>query len=267
MYDRREVYSNAPLALVTAEVRYPYSPRLRQADTLDRIQLALEDELPIRKTEQRATLEFSFEGGINKKQSTEVYRYLNHASTRSAVISPEAFTIETTRYSDFPDFLDLMLRVATAIANEKAIPAIERVGIRYIDEIRVPHEIEDASQWSNWVAPTLLPQLNPGVGPLKSSQGVSVFETGDSTYLQFQYAAVDGPPIVSNSPLRRTNFPETGKFFVLDFDSFWQSGTPEESRSFTTQFLEETLKRLHQPTGKMFQAAITDRLRDLFRGE
>ncbi|WP_167546308.1 TIGR04255 family protein [Streptomyces zinciresistens] len=267
MYDRREVYSNAPLALVTAEVRYPYAPRLRQAETLDRIQLALEDELPIRKTEQRATLEFTFDSGIKKKQSTEVYRYLNRSSTRSAVISTEAFTIETTRYSDFPDFLALMLKVATAIADATIIPAIERVGIRYIDEIRVPEEIKDASQWGNWVAPTLLPQLNPGIGPLKSSQGVSLFETGDSTCLQFQYAAVDGAPIVGNAPLRRTHFPDAGKFFVLDFDSYWQCSTPEDSKVFTTQFLEETLTRLHQPTGRMFQAAITDRLRDLFRGE
>ncbi|MDX3548822.1 TIGR04255 family protein [Streptomyces europaeiscabiei] len=266
MYDRREVYSNPPLALVTAEVRYPYAPRLRQADTLDRIQLALEDELPIRKTEERATLEFTLAGGMNKTKNMQVYRYLDRTSTHSAVISPEAFTIETTRYTDFPDFLALLLKVATAIADEKAIPAIERVGIRYIDEIRVPEKIKDASQWGNWVAPALLPQLNPGVGLLKSSQGVSFFETGESTYLQFQYAAVDGAPIVSNKPLRRLTRPESGKFFVLDFDSFWQSRTPEDSRSFTTEFLEDTLTRLHQPTGKMFQAAITDRLRDLFRG-
>jgi uncharacterized protein (TIGR04255 family) len=266
MYDRREVYSSAPLALVTAEVRYPYAPRLRQAETLDRIQLALEDELPIRKVEKRSSLEFTFESGINKTKSVDVYRYLNRSSTLSAVISTEAFTIETTRYSDFSTFLELMIKVATAIADVKAVPAIERVGIRYIDEIRVPEEIKDASQWGNWVAPTLLPQVNPGIGPLKGSQGVSLFETGDSTYLQFQYAAVDGAPIVQNSPLRRQNFPENGKFFVLDFDSYWQSKTPEDSKIFTINFLEETLRRLHQPTGKMFQAAITDRLRELFRG-
>jgi uncharacterized protein (TIGR04255 family) len=267
MYDRREVYSNAPLALVTAEVRYPYAPRLRQAETLDRIQLAIEDDLPIRKTEQRSTIEFRLDSGLNKKQSVEVYRYLNRASTRSAVISPEAFSIETTSYTDFWEFLNLLNKVATAIAKEKAIPAVERVGIRYIDEIRVPEEIKDATEWSRWVAPSLLPQLKPNIGPLNASQGVARFETGVSTYLQFQYAAVDGAPVVGNVPLRRPNFPENGKFFVLDFDSFWQSSTPEDSKEFSIQFLEETLKRLHQPTGKMFQAAITDRLRNLFRGE
>lgn len=265
MYDGREIYDRAPLALVTAEVRYPYAPRLRQVDTLDRIQLALEDVLPVRKSEVRSTVEIS-EDGLGKTANARVYRYLNREHTRSAVISPEAFTIETTTYREFPEFLDLMVRVAEAIEQEKAVPAVERIGIRYIDEVRVPEEIKDASQWAHWIAPSLLPQINPDVGPLMASQGIAQYDLGDSSYLQFQYASVDGAPVIGNSPLRRLSLPANGSFFVLDFDCFWQCATPEDSIEFSTGLLSSTIKRLHRPTGQMFQASITDSLRDLFRG-
>ncbi|MGW4617981.1 TIGR04255 family protein [Streptomyces sp. NPDC004592] len=266
MYDRREIYDYAPLALVTAEVRYPYAPRLRQALTLDRIQLALEDDLPIRKVEQRATLELGL-GGVSGASRSEVYRFLNKKRTCSAVISPEAFTIETTTYREFSDFRKLLLKVAKAVADEKAVPAVERIGLRYVDEVRVPEAIKESTQWAGWVAPSLLPQVTPGIGPLRANQGVALYEVGESSYLQFQYAAVDGAAVVGNEPLRRPSVPEPGPFFVLDIDCYWQAPTPEESADYSVEFLSDTLERIHVPTGKMFQASITDRARDLFRGK
>ncbi|MEV4040863.1 TIGR04255 family protein [Streptomyces umbrinus] len=265
MYDRREIYKHAPLALVTAEVRFPYSPRLRHEDTLDRIQLALEELLPVRRTEKRFTVEIS--AGKDSKASTfNVQRFLDRTHTLSLVTSPEAFTVETTRYGEFDSFLTFMTKVSEVLIQEKAIPAIDRIGLRFIDEIRVPESIENAAQWVDWVNPGLLPSIETPPGPLKTSQGIALFDLGDSAQLQFQFAAVNGAPAVSNAFLRRQSDPEPGPFFVLDLDSFWQAATPEESKDFTIDFLRSTLSRLHAPMGQVFQSALTDRLRNVFRG-
>ena len=42
MYEGREVFPNAPVELVAVEVRFPDSARLRQPETLDALQLALD---------------------------------------------------------------------------------------------------------------------------------------------------------------------------------------------------------------------------------
>lgn len=265
VYDRREIYKHAPLALVTAEVRFPYSPRLRQEDTLDRIQLALEDLLPVRRTEKRFTIQFNTSTG-SQSSTIDVHRFLDRTHTLSLVVSPEAFTVETTRYDEFHSFLTSVARVSDVLIQEKAIPAVDRVGLRYIDEIRVPESIEDAAQWTEWVTPGLLPSIESTPGPLKTSQGIALFDLGDSAQLQFQFAAVNGKPVVSGSPLRRQSVPEAGPFFVLDLDSFWQAETPEKSTDFSLEFLRSTLSRLHAPMGQVFQSALTDRLRDVFRG-
>src|SRR6478609_3210629 len=114
MYERRELYENAPLALVTAEVRFPYSPRLRQPDTIDRIQVALESLLPIRRAEKRHIWQMTIGDPSPSQATTEVYRFLNRSSTWSAVISPEAFTVETTDFQEFPGFVENLTIVARA---------------------------------------------------------------------------------------------------------------------------------------------------------
>ncbi|MDX3631697.1 TIGR04255 family protein [Streptomyces europaeiscabiei] len=265
MYDRREIYKHAPLALVTAEVQFPYSPRLRQEDTLDRIQLALEELLPVRRTEKRFTLQISA-GKESQASSIDVQRFLDRPHRLSLVTSPEAFTVETTSYDEFDSFLTVVTKVSEVLIREKAIPAVERVGLRYIDEIRVPEAIESAAQWVDWVNPRLLPSIDNPPGPLKTSQGIALFDLGDSAQLQFQFAAVNGTPVVNNSPLRRLADFEPGPFFVLDLDSFWKAATPEKSTDFSIDFLRSTLSRLHAPMGQVFQSALTDRLRDVFRG-
>lgn len=47
MYPNREVFSHAPLALVTAEIRFTDSARLRQQETLDAVAIALEERFPL----------------------------------------------------------------------------------------------------------------------------------------------------------------------------------------------------------------------------
>ncbi|WP_164873501.1 TIGR04255 family protein [Streptomyces sp. S063] len=269
MYENREIYPNSPLALVTVEVKYPYAPRLRQVDALDRIQMSLEGLLPIRQREQRFTLQVAMGAGplASPPQAMDVFRFLNKSRRRSAVISPEAFSVEMTDYREFSEFLELISAVAQAIQAEGAIPAVERIGLRYIDEIRVPEKITEASQWSNWLAPELLPSTESRAGTARAVQGAILYETAPSSQLRLSFASLEGQGVVSNDPLRRKSIPEPGPFFVIDIDSFWEAASPEDSQEFDVELLKQTVGELHDPMGRVFQSVITDKLREIFRGE
>ncbi|MFE6198232.1 TIGR04255 family protein [Streptomyces sp. NPDC057838] len=264
MYERREIFAQAPLELVAAEVRYPYAPRLRQPDVQDRLQIALEAYVPIRREVQDLKFQLSPSGAT--QQSETYFNLFDVASTKSVRITPQAILVETTRYSEFPEFLNLVKKVTSVVAEEKAVPAIERLGLRYLDEIRVPESIQDASQWSDWVDPSLVSVTKLGTGAVNTLQGVLQYNTGPQTQLQFTYAALTGQGVVGGGPLKRRSNSEPGPFFLLDFDSFWQAVEPESVKAFDPEGIAQTFESLHAPMGEVFQRAITDRLRNLFRG-
>ncbi|MFK4084007.1 TIGR04255 family protein [Kribbella sp. NPDC020789] len=262
MYERREVFPFAPLALVAAELRFAYSPRLGQRETLDALALALEDELPVVRPVQKTSI--TFPGGESEVEN--VYRLFNSDSTLSLSITATAVTLESTKYSEFSSFISILMRAAEQIERLRAVHALERIGLRYIDEIRVPVPIDDARDWRGWVADPLVDLLDVA-GKMKAttSQGVVEYDLGDSRRLAFRFAAINGDPVVGTDPLLRDPLPGPGPYFVLDVDAYWQPGRSELSE-FISGYIETHLHGLHGPTGAAFQDAITDQARSLFRG-
>lgn len=263
-YPRREVYPHAPLQLVAAEIRYPYAPRLRRPETLDALQIDLEQRLPIRRQMQQMSVEFSSAGAVNQ-QNEEVFRLFNRASTKSASVTPTVTTVEATDYSEFPDFLDLVEAVLTAIDENRGPAAVERVGLRYIDEVRIPDEVKSAKDWEGWISPDITSMCNFSPGEPSGYQGVIESNTGNDQKLVLRFAALEGVGVVGNDPLQRKTNPESGPFFVIDVDSFWEAGTPNAVTDFDVKNLVSRFEELHMPTGRAFQGTLTDKLRELFR--
>lgn len=264
MYGRREVYANAPLILVVAEVRITYSPRLRRQNTLDEILLELDDTLPVVKQLQQANIQVGPDRVEQHGDMQSQFALLNRSSTVAATISSTAVILEATEYTEFPDFKDLYLRVCRAIERKIGSSAVERIGLRYIDEIRVPEPIDDARDWRGWVADPLVDIFNVASSGVASDyQGLITYDLGSGCHLNFRSAALHGTGIVGNDPLRRRHVQsQSGPYFVLDLDGYWEGG---ESHDFDLEWIGNILESLHTSTGEAFQNAITDRARTFFR--
>ncbi len=265
MYEGREVFPNAPVELVAFEVRFPDSARLRQPETLDALQLALEDILPIRQVQQTMTLAVPLGGQVVGQQHEQVTLLLDRTLTTSATIRPTALTVETTHYEEFDTFREVVYRCMIALAEQRAAPGVERVGLRYVDEIRVPDPIEGVESWKGWVSDDLLAASRIGGHNSPSMlQGAMQFETGERTNLVVRYATLTGTGVVDPTLLRRRHTYPAGPFLVLDFDSFWQR-PPDHFDEFDPKRIAALLDTLHAPVGETFQRAITDRLREVLR--
>ncbi len=266
MYPQREIFGKAPLELVAAEVRYPYAPRLRQQDTIDAILEQLGSELPVLRKQQQVTIKVGA-GGVAAPEAEETPSFFNRGSTAAAAVSPTALTVETTNYSEFSEFRSLVLAVVEAVAIHGSIAAVERVGIRYIDEVRVPAKIADVRDWRGWIHDDLLSMVDvAGDFPTTSSQGMIEYQIDEKVKLQFRFAAAYGRGVVGEEPLKRRNsIQDPSSFFVLDFDCFSERDL-EVAPDFEVDTIGEILDSLHVPAGTMFQRAITDQLRDVFRG-
>ncbi len=262
MYPNREVFPNSPLALVAVEVRITDAARLRLQSTLDEIAVALESEFPVAKT-------VSPEGADETATSTGSGSTLllhNRAKTEAVGFTSESFAFETTQYSDFSRLRSVVELVCGVLQELHITSDLTRIGLRYIDEIRVPEKIIELSQWESWVESTLVAKLDISSGgfPILAAQGATVYDLGEGKRLIFRFAALNQEPVVEPQVLRRKQDHESGPFFVLDFDGF-HSFSANDDATFSFERIIEVLSAVHAPAGELFQRSITDKARELFR--
>lgn len=104
-------------------------------------------------------------------------RYVNRDNTTAASLKNQAIVVETTAYRSFEAFTDVVMRVVDARAQVSSIVGLERIGLRFVLEIRVPAGVDGRITWSNWIDEQLLgPQrFTPGGLVLTEWQGAAVY--------------------------------------------------------------------------------------------
>lgn len=255
-----EVFPNAPLALVAAEVRYPPVTEGALGMAIHRrIRDALDSDWVIHNdATQTFKVGVGSYGPPASSQSETVGRIASRQRTKTLTVGPENFILEVVDYEHFADFRDLLERVSAAIQSVLKPDGVSRVGLRYVDEISVP---EPSPQWSQWLDLSLMaPSLPPGLTPTEWTGAVQYQVTPDQS-LVFRYGPSEGPVVSTGGTLRRSWVPD-GPIFVLDFDSSWQ---PSDIPEFTADRIVEASDRLHSPLRILFDSLVTPPLLEIFR--
>jgi len=190
----------------------------------------------------------------------EFPRYFSRDNTVAVSVRAEAVVVETTRYVGWERLRAVAVEVLEARQDAGGVDGVERVGLRYIDEIRLPGE--PVHDWASWVDPTLLGPASIGeqLGFTAAHwQGTTAFTSGPERTVVLRYGPRDGFAVDPAGDLKRST-PTPGPFFLLDIDSFWtpSDGVPE----FDVKALLNTCDELHTPVGRLFERLITDRLRE-----
>lgn len=255
-----EVFPNAPLALVVAEVRYPpVSDGALRLPVYRRIRDLLGAGWVIHNaTEQTFEAGVDADGPRASLRSEQYSRITSRERTRIVTAKPESFTVEMVDYSGFPDFRKLLVRAAQAVGNVLRPDGVVRVGLRYVNEITVP---DRPPEWGQWLDPSLVaPELPPTL-KLTEWMGTARYEVASDQFLVLRYGPWEGPAVSPDGPLRRSRVPE-GPIFLLDFDSFWQ---PDDIPEFTRERIGGVADELHRPLRGLFSGLCKPGLRDIFR--
>jgi uncharacterized protein (TIGR04255 family) len=263
----REIYPNAPLQFVAFEVRMPPAPQLGTLEAATTVYEKLRDLVPIIHGPAQAPIEPSApRASISFSAGGSQTRMVNRERTLSVMVAPTAVVVETSAYTQFEEFLKVIHRALQAAASAVAPAGIQRVGIRYIDEIRV-EAVRSPVDWFDYINPALLcaMRVDADLTPQRT-EGLAEFELDDGQRTVMRFGAMSGRVVDPGGPLRLRRA-EEGPFFLIDLDSFWASpdeGIPE----FDVERVIDTVKRLRGPVRTLFEASITDRLRDeVFRKE
>jgi uncharacterized protein (TIGR04255 family) len=262
---KREVYPNALIVLVAIEIRHPtHGPldrsQVLQLSTLIREVLPLPDEVTMVTVELQAGPDRQ---PTQRQTVMSVPRWTTRDKRTALTIRGDGLVIETSRYHSYEQMrklLDLALRARTAVS---APAGVERIGLRYIDEIRVPvDKTQGEPAWQEWVDPSLLGPVHIGADlglTAAGGEGLAVFSGDGDKALVLRYGVQDDYAVQSTPQLRRP-LPPPGPLFKLDIDSYWQPGN--EVPEFTVDSILDCADELHEPVNGVFESLISDRLRE-----
>ena len=193
-------------------------------------------------------------------QIEQFTRFVNRQSTLAVSFRREALVVETSAYPGWEQFRQIVSDAVDARMDVAPVDGVERVGLRYVDEIRIPDEAE--IDWCQWVSPSLLgpSPTEPIALQLAQWQGVAVYGSQPGSMLVLRYGPALGFAIDSSSELRREKPADGGPYFLMDIDSFSvpTGSIPEVDRDS----LIATCNDLHQPVRTLFEGLIQDKLRD-----
>jgi uncharacterized protein (TIGR04255 family) len=256
--DSREVYPNASVVLAVLEIRHPTAGPLSRAAQV-KVKQLLAGKLPL----QRSATMMSVQGGagtVPGVTTERAPRYMSRDRTMSVTFRNEALVIETTRYERYELLRDTVALAIEARQAVEPVDGIERLGLRYIDEIRVP-DCGEAPSWVCWVDSTLLGPSAVGTRlglETRLWQGVTVFNNGPDRMIAVRYGPGEGYAVDPAGEMKRPT-PPPGPFFLMDIDSSWtpSADVPE----FDAETILAACDELHNPVRMLFEGLITERLR------
>jgi uncharacterized protein (TIGR04255 family) len=248
---KNEIYPHPPLEVVAFELRIAHALALADRAAQVHVWQRLRERLPI--TQPQAGLQVAI--GAPMMTPQQPLRLLDRGRTESVVIGPEAIVVENTSYRSYADFCELLREVLAAVSAE-GLAGFTRIGLRYINEIRVP-AVSVPGDWNGLVHPALL------ASAAVVSKSMRVERVGG----EIEYATSSHHSVVNlEGPLRtRTN--ETGPAFLIDLDSYWEEPASPRLPEFSIEAIMDTTTELRTPIHELFEIVITDELRQMFREE
>ncbi len=262
----RQVYPAAPLRLVAFEVQYGFAPTLATEQGRAEIYRRLQDAYPIADAQMTVGFEFVVgpAGGAAQPQPSQAAELvlIDRERTRSVTIGANGLSVQSVIYEG-ADELERTIAAALEAVADVGISTTRRVGLRFVDEIRAAG-IERPADWLEYVSDDLVGSLRlAGEYAVEQAQGVLGLRVADDIHALVRFGPGTGVAVNPEGRLRLPP-PEHPEFFLLDIDTFW-ADPADELRPFDADRVLALYRQLDDPAHVLFERAITERARDLFR--
>ncbi len=189
---------------------------------------------------------------------------MSRDSMASFSVTPTRCVLETTNYQRWENFRSLWELVLRVLGRDlDAISAVERVGLRYVNEVRIPADTPDLGIWREYVATELLAPYvfssDTVGGPLSTGYTLVQTRTPAGTEIIFRHGLLQGH-MIKDDPLRLPTELRDGPYFLMDIDSFFGGGG--SLLPFDLEAAMTGADELHEPVRSLFESSITSKLRD-----
>lgn len=258
-----ERLKNSPLALVVAQVQFPAILSIQTDDArLASFQDEIRDRYPLLFLGQQFGFGVGPQGVEQQQVAAKIYQFADSDRDWTVTLTVNSVALEARNYTDYPDFSQRVLSLVGAARKVYRIESRQRLGLRYVNEIRYP-SVQTAGDWTSLINRQLLgPLADEG---LSSRLNFSYQEAGlqlDDGQLTLRHGhfgqgtTVTPPPGVVPQP------PQTGPFYLLDFDAF-----DEDGRNLDGHALEELLRSYNHTMFQLLHWGVQGELFDYLKGE
>lgn len=151
----RFLLENDQLAQVICQIRFSPVLRVRQDDAVIPFQETIRQTYP-RYGKQQGVHVLLTPTGIQQQTAEDPqHRFEDTDGIFRAVLAADFIALETTSYSDIGDFADRISTLAAAVHEHYAPAEIQRVGLRFINELRFT-AADPKTEMIDAIEPTLL---------------------------------------------------------------------------------------------------------------
>ena len=252
----RSHYPNAPLHEVICQLRFPTMLTINNAEPAD-FQEAIRAEFPqYARRQDTAAPKITGLGGPSPKVEQQPpvtnYNFLSADGKWKLNLTKDFIALSTLRYSGWPEFARMLDKPLASFIRIYKPAYFQRVGLRYVNLVsRRKLGLED-TPWTELIAPAY-------TGPLQEPDVAedSVLNCGCDLLVKLDSSC---QAKVHAGPGRiKTNVPNTPQDpevkFIFDMDLSMNGQTP-------CTLAAAALETLHGHSTRLFEGAVTDRLRN-----
>lgn len=251
----RTHYNNAPVHEVICQLRFPSILSINQTEPAD-FQEMIRDEFPqyLRRQDIRQPRLVSTPAGPKLEQQPPLtnYHFISEDNCWKINLTQEFISLSTIRYANWETFARHLDKPLAAFIQLYKPAYFERVGLRYVNLFSRQRLEEEGTPWSELIAPAYLGALQED-----DVEESCVFTSGVDLMMKLDNSCQTkihaGPgrlkPKSPNTPQ------DTEAKFVLDMDLVMNGHTP-------CTLAAAGLETLHGHANRIFEGALTDRLRD-----
>lgn len=258
-----EVFPNAPLQLVAAEVTYAATELNVDTGLFAALNAVLGGNA---QTQLGGTVRVSGPPDASGGAPGEsiLLRMTSQDQTTSVSAWPTSLIVECTDYDRYETFRSLVQNVVDAYAQYMEPAEVSRFGMRYIDELHVATPVASVADWAPYVNPVLLaPSTLVQQRVTNLVSGFSV-DLGHHKTVNVRCATTPSRAMASEGPLRLRNRPDTPAF-VLDIDAIYQPAGKPMIGPVTGALVTELADALRPAVRAVFDAVFTDAALASFR--
>ena len=240
----RRFYETNSLRLVVCQLRFPVMHRFDEPGALARFQDVVGERYPRSAPEQQVTIAGSPAAPAAAAAAVQYWRFQGVDDGWSVAIARDFVSLETTAYERYEEFRERLAEVLDATLA-LGVTLRERLGLRYVDEIRHP-EAKKPGDWRRFVNEKLLGMVGGG-------------ELGDDVIQALQEIRLreeDGTLAIRHGFLG-TEVAGGEPFYLLDLDYYDDRPLSLDAGQVLAQ-----LDDYHHAMHNVWETAITDALRD-----
>lgn len=247
------VFERPPLVLAVFQVRFSSLVEVASQDyDIKPFRNAIEDEYPHFTPVKQVAVQVDVRSGEPKQTETVQWRFTDESANWTVVLASDFLTLEVRRYKHFPEFTSRLRSLLSALVKHVRPKIGTRLGLRYINEIRV-----GAERLSSIVRPELLgllavPELESHAAQCSQE---AVLRLPDDQTIQMRFGFFPDGSTVQPPPGQQS---PSGPFFLLDFDAYKMFSAPILLR-MEPESIGEYVDRYHNEIEKIFRWSMTEK--------